>query len=185
MTERQKELPGMTIEAWAEDEHRVGLKSIVRRIWAPKGTRPMAMVKETDEWLYVYAFVHPTSGDTHWLLLPTVTSEVMSLAVATFATEIGAGPSKHILLVLDQAGWHTGKEVVIPHGIELVPLPSHSPELQPAERLWPLTNEAVANRAFASLAELDTVLGERCVTLAGMPDLVRSYTRYHWWPTDA
>jgi transposase len=27
-------------------------------------------------------------------------------------------------------------------GIDLFFLPSHSPELQPAERLWPLTNEA-------------------------------------------
>jgi hypothetical protein len=58
------DLPDATVEVWAEDEHRVGLKSIVRRIWAPKGTRPMAAVKEKYEWLYVYAFVHPTSGDT-------------------------------------------------------------------------------------------------------------------------
>jgi transposase len=175
----------VSVEAWAQDEHRVGLKSIVRRVWAPKGTRPMAAVKEKDEWLYVYAFVHPTSGRTHWLLLPTVNSQVMSLALADFATAVGAGPTKHILLVLDQAGWHMSQEVVIPEGIELLPLPSHSPELQPAERLWPLTNEAVANRSFASLDELDQVLGERCVTLAEMPDLVRAYTHYRWWPTDA
>jgi hypothetical protein len=125
----------VTVEAWAQDEHRVGLKSIVRRVWAPKGTRPIAAIKEKYQWLYVYAFVHPTSGDTHWLLLPTVNSQAMSLALADFAKAVGAGPDKHILLVLDGAGWHTSHEVVIPAGIELVPLPSHSPELQPAERL--------------------------------------------------
>ena len=145
----------------------------------------MAVVKAKYEWLYVYAFVQPTSGETHWLLLPTVNSQAMSLALADFAKAVGAGPDKHILLVLDQAGWHTSTEVVIPEGIELVPLPSHSPELQPAERLWPLTNEAVANRSFASLDELDAALGERCVRLSGKPDLIRSYTQYHWWPTDA
>ena len=145
----------------------------------------MAVVKAKDEWLYVYAFVQPTSGETHWLLLPTVNSQAMSLALADFAKAVGAGPDKHILLVLDQAGWHTSKDVVVPEGIELVPLPSHSPELQPAERLWQLTNEAVANRSFASLDELDAALGERCVTLSGKPDLIRSYTQYHWWPTDA
>jgi len=145
----------------------------------------MAMVKEKYEWLYVYAFVHPSSGATEWFLLPTVNAEAMSLALEHFARAVGAGPDKHILLVLDQAGWHTGKEVTIPEGIELVPLPSHSPELQPAERLWPLTNEALANRSFGSLEELDTAVGERCVTLSGMPDLIRSYTHYHWWPDDA
>ena len=175
----------MLVEAWAQDEHRVGLKSIVRRIWALKGTRPLAMVKEKYEWLYVYAFVHPSSGDTHWLLLPTVNSQAMSLALADFAKAVGAGADKHILLVVDRAGWHTSKEVVIPAGIEFVRLPSHSPELQPAERLWPLTNEAVANRSFASLDDLDKVLGHRCVTLASRPDLIRSYTQYHWWPHDA
>jgi hypothetical protein len=39
-------------------------------------------------------------------------------------------------LVLDQAGFHTGGEVVVvPEGIELEFLPARSPELQPAERL--------------------------------------------------
>ena len=108
----------------------------------------------------------------------------MSLVLADVAKAVGAGLEKHILLVLDGAGWRTSHEVVIPAGIEFVPLPAHSPELQPAERLWPLTNEAVANRSCASLDELDTVLGERCLTLADTPEMVRSYTRYHWWPDD-
>jgi len=37
-------------------------------------------------------------------------------------------------------------------------MPSHSPELQPAERLWPLTNEAVANQLFQTLDDLEEVL---------------------------
>ena len=36
-------------------------------------------------------------------------------------------------------------------------LPPYSPELQPAERLWPLNNELLANRAFASLDKLQQV----------------------------
>jgi hypothetical protein len=45
----------------------------------------------------------------------------MSLALADFAKAVGAGPTKHILLLVDQAGWHTSQEVVIPAGIEFVP----------------------------------------------------------------
>ena len=33
----------------------------------------------------------------------------------------------------------------------------HSPELQPAERLWPLTNEPLANRHFADLDAMETL----------------------------
>jgi transposase len=61
----------------------------------------------------------------------------------------------HRFLVLDKAGWHTGGEVELPQGIHLEFLPSHSPELQPAERLWPLTNEALAKRLFENLDELE------------------------------
>lgn len=163
----------------------MGLKAIRRWVWAPKGTRPMAVVREDYEWLYVYGFVRPSTGDTHWVLLPRVNSEAFSLALADFAKAVGAGPQKHILVALDQAGWHLSQDVRIPPGIELVPLPSHSPELQPAEQFWRLANEPLANRSFASIEELDAVVGERCVTLSNMPELIHSYTKYHWWPDAA
>ena len=43
----------------------------------------------------------------------------------------------------------------------LVFLPPYSPEVQPAERLWPLSNEPLANRVFPSLNELEEVQAER------------------------
>jgi transposase len=69
------------------------------------------------------------------------------MALNEFAEEVGAGEHKRVLfLVVDRAGWHTAnKEVEIPEGIHLEFLPSGSPELMSAERLWPLTNEALAN----------------------------------------
>ena len=131
---------------------RLGLKPVIRRMWAPRGQRPVAKVQRRYEWLYVYGFVRPKTGEVHWLILPTVNTEVFSLALSHFAKEVGASKEKRILLVLDQAGWHTGKEVEVPEGIHLEYLPSHSPELQPTERLWSLTNEAVANRLFERIS---------------------------------
>jgi hypothetical protein len=43
---------------------------------------------------------------------------------------------KRVVLVVDGAGEHLSESVKIPLGIHLYCLPSHSPELQPAERLW-------------------------------------------------
>jgi hypothetical protein len=40
-------------------------------------------------------------------------------------------------------------------------MPSRSPELQPAERLWPLTNEPIANETFKNLDELEELLFHR------------------------
>jgi DDE superfamily endonuclease len=178
----QHQHPQAQAELWAMDEHRIGLKPILRRIWAPKGATVKAPVAQRYEWMYVCAFVHPQSGRTSWLLLPTVNVEVFSLALAAFAAEVGAGPDKHIVLVLDRAGWHSSARLTVPEGIYLLFLPPYSPEVQPAERLWPLSNEPVANRVFTSLDELEEVQAERCRWLQVHPEIVQSYTCFHWWP---
>src|ERR1019366_2056342 len=43
------------VEVWATDEHRLGLKPIHRRVWAPIGERPIALSHHRYEWLYVTA----------------------------------------------------------------------------------------------------------------------------------
>jgi transposase len=181
----KKAYPEAEVQLWAEDEMRLGLKPVIRRVWAPKGKRPTARVRRRYEWLYLYGFVRPSTGEVYWLILPTVNVEVFSLALCQFAKEVRASKERRILLVLDQAGWHTGKEVEVPEGIHLEFLPSHSPELQPAERLWHLTNEAIANRLLESLDELEEALVERCVALWEQAALIRSHTNYHWWPDAA
>jgi len=61
-------------------------------------------------------------------------------------------------------------------------MPSHSPELQPAERLWPLANEPIANRTFKDLDEVEEILFNRCQKLLEQKDLVRGLTNFYWWP---
>jgi transposase len=107
------------------------------------------------------------------------------LALENFAREPGAGKSKRILLlVLDRAGWHTAKKKLrVPEGIHLLEfLPSHSPELRPSERPWALSDEAVANRRFERIEQMEEALVRRCVALGDQPEVIRSYIRYHWWP---
>lgn len=86
--------------------------------------------------------------------------------------------------MLDGAGWHTSTSLMVPEGIDLIRLPAWSPQLQPAERVWPLLDEPVANRSFADLDELEAVLIERCQTLRADPATIKAHTRFHWWPTD-
>jgi hypothetical protein len=176
--------PHATITLWAEDEHRLGLLPVVRRVWAPKGQRPTAHVERHYEWLYVYGFVRPATGQSWWCLLPTVTTEAFRVALAAFARDEGIDATHRVVLVIDQAGWHISPRLAVPEGIALVLLPSYSPELQPAERLWTLVDEPLANRAFADLDGLEAVLVERCRTLETDPQHLKAHTRYHWWPPE-
>lgn len=47
----QQAHPAATVTLWAEDEHRLGLLPLVRRVWALKGQRPTAHVRRRYEWL--------------------------------------------------------------------------------------------------------------------------------------
>lgn len=174
--------PTATVELWAMDEHRIGLKPVLRKQWAPKGERPIVTVQPRYQWQYLYAFVCPATGATFWLLIPFVSVTAANHAFADFARAVGAGPQKRIILLLDQAGWHVSAQVVIPEGIHLVFLPPRSPELQPAEHLWRLTDTVLANKHFATLADLTEAQVDRCRKLKDQPDVIRRATNFHWLP---
>ena len=148
-----------------------------------KGRRPRASSRRRYEWGYLFGFVRPETGETFNIVGTTVSAEVMGAVLAEFAKDVGAGPAKRIALVIDGAGWHKAKDLVVPAGNHLIFLPPYSPELQPAERLWPLINEGIANRTFMALKELVAVVSKQCLYLEAERDLVQRLTNYHWWPS--
>jgi transposase len=172
--------PDLPVEIFATDEHRLGLKPILRRVWAPKGQRPIALGHHRYEWLYVTAFTQPTSGETVWYLSNGVSKPFFAALLAAFARETGAGRDRSIVLVLDNAGWHTEPGLPVPAGIRLVYLPAYTPELQPAERLWPVLDEPLVNTYFATLPDLEAVVARRCLDLDA--EELRPGTNFHWWP---
>lgn len=169
------------MSVYAFDEHRLGLKPITKRMWSPVGQRPVVQVHHRYQWLYLYAFANPQSGHSVFYILPRVNTDTLSCVLENLAQELNASKDHAVLLVLDQAGWHVSKRLRIPPGIHLLFLPSHSPELQPAERLWALTDEPLANRCFASLDDLQETLCRRCAFLSTQPDLISQHTLFHWW----
>jgi hypothetical protein len=173
------------VEVWAFDEHRAGLKPVVRRVWAKRGRRPVAVAEPRYERLYLYGFVRPTSGAAERFPCNAVNTALFSAVLARFAAAVGAGPGERVVPVLDGAGWHGGGTLTPPEGLRPEFLPPYSPELQPAEHPWPLTNEALANRHFAGLAELDAALAERGLALGAQPETVKAHTRFHRWPEAA
>src|SRR4029453_18631241 len=106
------------------------------------------------------AFVQPISGEVFWYVSNGVSKPFFAALLALFAREAGAGQDRLIVLGLDSAGWHTAPNLVVPEGLRLVYLPGYSPELQPAEHLWPILAEPPANEYFPTLADLAHVVTE-------------------------
>jgi transposase len=115
-------------------------------------------------------------------LATSVSVPVFEAELAAFAQTLRASPSKQIVLMLDRAGWHSTPRLCVPDHVHLLFLPPYSPELQPAEHLWPLSNTALLNQRLATIEEMEDAQVARCVALQGRPELIRSTTLFHWWP---
>ena len=59
-------------------------------------------------------------------------------------------------------------------------LPPCTPELQPAEPLWPLVREAVANEGYDELEAMEPVLVGRCRWLIDHPEAVHGAVGFGW-----
>lgn len=147
----------------------------------PKVKRPSLMsIGGLNGYGYMLLYIPKLKKQKAWIL-PYVNTELFNQVLADFAAEFGLGANKHILLAVDRAGWHTSKNLELPEGLHLTFLPSHSPELQPAERLWTVIDEPIANRSFETLNDLEDVLYHRCQFLLKQQDLIRGLTGFHWW----
>ena len=54
MREIEEAYPEAEVQLWAQDdEARLGLKPVVRKVWAPVGERPVARFKRGYKWTYL------------------------------------------------------------------------------------------------------------------------------------
>ena len=130
----------------------------------------------------MYGFVNPKTGDTFWYLIPRVNTKWLNQVYQQFALDVGVNEGKKVLLVEDQAGWHRSQKAIRPEGIINQFLPSYSPELQPAERLWILVDEPLVNEHFETIEEIEEILAKRCNVLrVEMKEEIKNLTDYHWF----
>ena len=165
---------------WAEDEARLGLKPISRRVWSLRGQRPHSGGRTRYEWLYVYGFARPATGQTFTAILPRVNAGRMGEALAAFAAHADPRGRKVLVVLVDRAGGHVARRLAVPPNVVLHYLPPCTPELQPVEPLWPLAREAVANRTIGRIDRLRAILRSRLGDLARNPAVVRSVVGFHW-----
>jgi hypothetical protein len=131
---RAKLAPGTPVEVWFQDEMRVGQKNKLTYRWARKGSRPRAAHDQRTQSTYLFGAVCPERGAGAALVLPACNCEAMQLHLDEIATRVA--PGAHAILLLDQAGWHGAKALVIPSNVSLVPLPPRVPELNGQENIW-------------------------------------------------
>ncbi len=77
----------------------------------------------------------------------------MSLHLAEISQAVA--PGAHAVVLLDQAGWHQSRRLVVPANITLLLLPAKAPELNPVENVWQFMRDNwLSNRVFTSYSDI-------------------------------
>jgi transposase len=153
------------------DEARFGQQGTLTRMWAPTGSRPTAVKQTRYEWVYLYAAVEPVTGASVALQAPYVNAATFNVFLKMLSDELG--PKDHAVLIMDQAGWHKARALIVPENITILYLPPYSPELNPVERLWAyLRSHYLANRVFDDYRHLLDAGADAWQQLT--PELLRS-----------
>lgn len=175
---RKDVVRGRKIRLMFQDEARFGRMAKPRRCWAPKPCRPVMLNGYEREFVYAYGAVSPREGDLDWKICPKMNTQRMN----EFLDQVGQRhPHDFIVMIVDGASSHRGKDLMVPENIRLLSLPAYSPELNPQEHLWDeIREKEFPNRVFDSLKAVKKQLRSGLVHLARDRIRLRSITAWPW-----
>jgi transposase len=170
---------GKPVRIWVADEHRYGLIPMVRRCWSLRGLRPVAPYRTKYEWSYLYSALEVDGKNAaEFLCLPGVSLEMSYLFLAHLSAQ---DPQAEHVVIWDQAGFHPRAGAAgLPSNIHLLPLPPHSPELNPVEIIGDLIKDRIANTLWKTFEALEESISEELRPLCQSAERVRSLVSHPW-----
>jgi transposase len=169
--------PAAKIQIWVQDEARFGQKGSLTRVWARRGSRPRAPKQTQYESLYVTGAVCPATGAGAAIITPMMNAKVINAFFEELATQIPDGV--HVILLWDQAGFHTSGELRVPPNVTPLYLPPYSPELNPMENLWHyLRSHYWSNRVYESYDALLDAATDAWLKIITLPHVITSVCHF-------
>ena len=171
--------PAKKIRLFFQDEARIGQKGRVCHRWFTRGRRPPGRADQRYTFAYIFGAVEPGTDNAFALIMPEVSTEAMQIYLDKFAETIGA--DEHVVMALDQAGWHGATALRIPDCMTLIPLPPRSPELNPVERLWLFLKERfLSHRLLDDYGAIADAACKAWLRLIAETGRLSSLTAYPW-----
>ncbi len=93
-------------------------------------------------------------------------------------------PEELKIVLIDNAGFHSTKDVVLPENIILIPIPPYSPELNPSEKIWQFFKDKIAMKFFDNLKllekDIDKIINgltkQQVKSITGYEFLINAFT---------
>jgi transposase len=169
---------GQEFRLMFQDESRFGRINDPKKYWAPSGIRPFTPFQVVREFTYVFAAASPKDGVMDSLVLPKVNADTMSLFLEEVARR---HKDEFILMVMDKAGWHRAKRLVVPENMRLLFLPPYSPELNPVEHIWKeIRQNWFSNKFFKDMDSVEDLLVQSLSVLEKDKSRIANTTGFDW-----
>jgi hypothetical protein len=157
-------------EAWHSDEMRLGLRGQTRKVLAPKGVKVVQAVQLKYEWSYLILAVSPLCGEIKWEWIERMRQEYIRQVLEGWALEA---------VVWDKAPSHRAKSLADLRTARVF-LPSYSPELNPAERIFEEVRRRVEGKVYESLHDKREEAESYLKELAADPERVMGLCGWGW-----
>ena len=115
------------------------------------GIRPKVQYQHKFKNTYLFGSYSPIDGDSFVYEINGVSTKIFEAYLKAFSQH---RPQEIKIVVIDNAGFHSTKNIQIPENIILLNIPPYCPELNPCEQVWAFIKQRFKNNSFSNMEEL-------------------------------
>jgi hypothetical protein len=149
------------------------LKTETGRVITARGVKPIVTVQWPRKAFWLYGVVEPLTGWHFCHEYAHLNSETFQKFLDVLSKELGDDMA---LIQMDQASAHQALALCWPENLIPVFQPSHSPQLNPIERLWQFIKRQFKGENFSNLQELRQRVQHELAQMSS--ELISSLTCY-------
>ena len=154
-----------------QDESRFGLMTHLGKCLTAKGVKPIVNYQHKFKTTYLYGSYSPINGDSFVWEIDGVDTTIFEAYLKHFSVY---KPKEYKIVVIDNAGFHSTKNIEIPDNIFLLRIPPYAPELNPCEQVWQYIKNRYKNKRFEDMKSLKTWLHDMVIKMD--ENLIKSIT---------
>lgn len=146
----------------------------VGSIITAKGVRPKVKYQHKFATTYLYGSYSPIDGDSFVFEIDAVNTNIFETYLKQFSLH---RPNQTKIVVIDNAGFHSTKNIEVPSNIILLRIPPYSPELNPCEQIWAWIKNRYKNKVFTDIDQLKNWL--HAIVQSMKPSLIKAIVSNH------
>ena len=134
-----------------QDEARFGMMNHIGRYVTASGVKPIVSYQHIYKTTYLYGSYSPINGDSFVWEINGVDTTIFEAYLQAFSQH---KPNEYKIVVIDNAGFHSTKNIQVPDNIYLLRIPPYNPELNPCEQVWQYIKNRFKNKRFETMENL-------------------------------